>query len=449
MRFTLGTPGAPPPGTGARDATLPGGPTGAFPGAPPGYPAAPATNPVEAAFGDMTPETAKADGEEGPRLPIRESKLQTILLVAVGAIALTAAGIAVWYKLTDKPAPPTANGDVVLYKGLNLSLEPPARPPWVPDSDTKSKLDAPFIQVYKRENPEAFMAFAARDFKDHEPRPNELREILVQALDKIIEPDPRKEYPDEIEKTWMGRDVTGFKFSGLLKGGGSVEGEAMAVSYKGVGYWFLSWTGSNEIFVEQKPAFKVGREGCKLLDLREKWNPTAAATVAFKNTSIGYTILDSEDAWDPIDDEAEVKGQDPKADKYLAIYKERTKRNKVFHAQLVVAILDVVSDNPLNDARVHVETQVNALADLQGKYVFKEHTDPPEGDPTNPAEKNTTVLRLKATNEKNPSYAKLYAVSGIRVGGKTVALYAWCEWSDRALVDTKLIQIAESLRADK
>jgi hypothetical protein len=440
MRFTLGAPGA---GGGAANHP-------AAPGHPPaGYPPAPAPNPAEAAFGEMTPDTARADGEEGPRLPVRESKLQTILLGAVGAIALTAAGIAVWYKLTHKDAePPPAGGDALLYKSVNLSLEPPARP-WVSDSDTKSKLDAPFLQVYKRENPEAFMAFAAREFKG-EPRPGELRAVLDQALAKIISGRP-KEY-DDIEKTWMGRDVTGFKFTGLLKGeeGGSVEGEAMAVSYKGVGYWFLAWTGPNEIYAEQKQAFAVGRAGCKLLDLREKWKPSAAAAVAYSNPTVGYTILDSEDVWDPIYDEADVKGQDPKADKYLAIYANRTKRNKEFHAQLVVAILEGGGDNPLNDARAQAEAHANALAELQGKYTFQVVTDPTGGEPTNPAEKHTTALRLKATNTKNPvENVKLYVVSGVRVGDKTVALYAWCEWRDRERLDTKLLQIAESLKADK
>ena len=83
-RFTLGAPAAPPPAY-----------------APPGYP--PAAPPAaDSVFAGMTPETARSDGSEGPRLPVRESRLQTALLVGVTAFALAGAGVAVWYKVTHK-----------------------------------------------------------------------------------------------------------------------------------------------------------------------------------------------------------------------------------------------------------------------------------------------------------------------------------------------------------
>jgi hypothetical protein len=435
MRFTLGTPGAAPP------AHL-----------PPGYgvPNRPApANPLETAFGGMTPETAKADGEEGPRLPVRESPVQTILLVIVGAVALTAAGIAVWFasRPKDEQQP---QGGVDVYKELNLSFEPPPEP-WIADRETKTLLDAPFLAVYKRDNPEAHMAFGARDFKDHEPRPRELRGVLMQALDKIVDRETLKEFADDVPQTWMGLPVTGFKFSGLMRGAGSVEGEAMAVSSKGVGYWFIAWTGANEIYLEQRPAFEVGRSGCKLLNTRVNWKPSLGPAVAFKNNEIRYTILDSEHIWEEVGDDALAKGEDPKADKYLVVYDNPKRQNKQILAQLVVAVLDTVSDNSLQDATARAELHANADAELRGKYIFAEHTGQPEGDATNPAEGNTPVKLLRATHEnKDPKYTRLYAVSGIRAGEKkTVVLYAWCPWVDRAAFDTKFIQIAKSLRADE
>jgi hypothetical protein len=246
----------------------------------------------------------------------------------------------------------------------------------------------------------------------------------------------------------MDRDISGFKFTGLTRGGANVEGEAIAVAYKGIGYWFLSWTGSTEMYLEMQPAFAVGRSGCKLLNLREEWKPSIPPVVAFKNNVLGYTILDSEHVWHPIEDDDLAKGQDPNVDKYLAIYADEKKRNKEIKAQLIVAILDVAGDNPLQDGRAHVESRINELAESQGKYLITEHTDKPEGDPTHDAEGNTPVVMLKAVNEKNATYAWLYAVSAIRVGAKTVVLYAWCPYRERALFDTKFIQIAKSLRSD-
>jgi hypothetical protein len=225
----------------------------------------------------------------------------------------------------------------------------------------------------------------------------------------------------------------------------------MAVSSKGVGYWFLSWTGANQIYLEQKPAFEVARSGSKLLNTRDGWKPTLSPAVAFKNNEIGYTVLDSEHVWDEVADDDLAKGQDAKADKYLVVYEDRRKQNKVVRAQLVVAVLDAASDNPLQDAAARAELHANADAELRGRYTFAEHTGQPEGDPTNPAEGNTPVKLLRATHQnKDPKYTRLYAVSGIRVGEKkTVVLYAWCPWADRAAFDTKFIQIAKSLRAEE
>jgi hypothetical protein len=224
----------------------------------------------------------------------------------------------------------------------------------------------------------------------------------------------------------------------------------MAVSRQGVGYWFIAWTGANEIYLEQRAAFEVGRAGCKVIGNRERWNPSIPRAVSFRNNDIGYTILDSEHVWDEVEDADLAKGEDPKADKYLAVFTDRKKRNKEFRAQLIVAVLDTPSDNPLQDARARADLHANARAEQTGKYTFAEHTGQPEGDPTNPAEGNTPVMLLRATHEnKDPKYTRLYAVSGIRVGDKTAVLYAWCPWADRVAFDTKFIQIAKSLRADE
>ena len=262
----------------------------------------------------MTPETAKADGEEGPRLPVRESKFQMVLLFGVIAIAIAAAGIAVWYKLTNKPEEPTQD-TVTKFKDVNLGFEPPPSP-WVRDDEMRKTLDAPFMLVYKRDNPEAYMAFGARDYKTREPRGSELRDVLIAALDKIIDSSSRKEYPDDVEKSWLGQDVRGFKFSGLQKGGGNVEGEAIAVSNKGIAYWFVSWT-SNRNVSRAKSGFRRWPRGCKLLDPRKDWKPKQSNIADYKNTEIGYTISDPNGDWQEITEEGMLKYEG--ADKMLTL----------------------------------------------------------------------------------------------------------------------------------
>ena len=135
------------------------------------------------------------------------------------------------------------------------------------------------------------MAFAARDFANREPRPGELDDVLFRALGTVVDRDTLKTFENDFAKTWMGREARGFKFSGLAKGAGSVEGEAVAVSHKGVGYWFVAWTGANEIYAEQKPAFEGGRSGCQLLQTCSE-STNAYPIVVFLYAASGGTLGD-------------------------------------------------------------------------------------------------------------------------------------------------------------
>src|SRR5581483_7435055 len=151
--------------------------------------------------------------------------------------------------------------------------------------------------VYKRDNPEAVMAFGANDYQTRSPRPSELRGGLTEALGRILEPGTlNAEFPPEVAD-WMGQPVKGFKFTGQLRAGPAVEGEAYAVTYKGMGYWFLAWTGEADIYQEQKAAFADTRKRFKLLDLRKDWKEKQSPVVPFKNNVLGYALLDGEGIW--------------------------------------------------------------------------------------------------------------------------------------------------------
>jgi len=391
----------------------------------------------------MTPDSAKADGEEGPRLPKRSSKFQTQILVGVAILSVCGAGIAIWYKVTRKEGG-VSSGEIYKDKDRNFSFEPPPRP-WVKDESMRSSLGSPYVYVYKREDPEAYMAFGAKDYSPSSPRPSQLDAALDAALDKLLERDTRKKFPEEGDKTWMGQETRAYKFSGALKAGGAVEGDARAFSHKGVGYWFLSWTGAGDLYDSQKTAFADGRKRCKLLEIRKDWKEKQSPTVPFKNNVIPYTILDAEGMWEEVADEARVKAEDPKADKYLITIKDRKKKDHQEEAECVVLLLDG-SGNPLADARAYVEMEANKIAELRGKTIFSEFTGEMLGDPPNTVDGNAEFVLLKSTNERNPAHAWFYAISAIKVGDKTVAVVAKCEFVQRAAFDTKFVQLVKSLR---
>jgi hypothetical protein len=450
MRFTLGppVPAAPPsPADAASAATFSGSPAGAYPGAPPGRPPG-APGPTGPAFGEMTPETAKPDGQEGLRLPVRESKLQTVLLVGVGMFALCAAGVAVWWKLTHNDDSSAGGGGGITDTDKNISWRAPPKPPWNRDDEMRAKLDAPYFAVYRRDNPEAYVAIGARDFDTREPRPSELRAGLLAALDKLLERDTRKEYAPEFDTTWMGQQGQAFKFTGGLKGGGGVEGEAVAVSFRGVAYWFVSWTGQG-LYDEQKAAFADARSRCKILELRDDWKPKQSTVVSFRNNVLGYALLDGDGIWTEVTDEKRVRDEDPKADKLLLAKVKQKGRDFDEEADLVVYVLDAGGD-PLAAARAYVERQANANPELRGVNIFTDDVGPPEGDPTpNVVDGNAPYVLLKSRNDRDAGHTWLYAISAIKVGDKTVAACAKCKWSQRAVFDTRFIQIVKSLRAER
>lgn len=450
MRFTLGPPAPPPssPATTSPTATFPGASIAGHPSAP-GHSSAPAAAGTNPAFSDMSQEPARTPlVRSRAQVPVHGSRLQSALLVLVSVVALSAAGVAVWYKLTHKAAPPPTDPATV-FKDLNLSIEAPPNP-WTRDEDMKAKLGSPYKLVYRRDNPEAFIAIGAQDFDPSSPRPSELRNGLLQPLNTLLEPGTLAEF-EPLESTWMGKDVKGFKFTGQLRTGPSIEGEAYAVSFKGFGYWFLAWTGANEIYQEQMGAFAATRKTCRLLELRKNWKEKQSPIVAFKNNVLGYTFLDPEGIWKEETNEELVKGEGPQADKLLRAQLKRKGNDIPEQAELIVYILDEGGD-PLQVARTYIESRANANVELFGKNTFTEYTEKLEGDVMpDPVDGNAPVIVLRSTNSTDPNQSRLWVISAITVKGKdgekTVAVCGQCLWRERATFDTRLVQLAKSLRA--
>ena len=399
----------------------------------------------ELTFSEMTPETARADGEGGPRLPVRGSKLQTILLVGVAAFALAGAAVAVWYKLTHKPdeaRPDTA----IRFPEKNFSLEAPPRP-WTQDGDMQAILGSPYIRVYKRENPDAYMAFGARDYNSQEPRSTDLKQNLLNPLSRLLAPRTLNQQAIPAGTTWFGAPVQGFNFRAQLKNGSAVEGEAYYVSHKGLGYWFLAWTGENEMYAEQKGAFAKARERCNWLDLRKDWVSKHSNIVPFKNNVLGYTILDGEGIWTEELDEERVKAEDPKADKYLTARVKQKNDDFANEADLVILVLDSMGD-PLEQARSYIERRENADVENRGKTTFQPHAEDTTFDEPNAVEGNAPYSLLKSKNSTS-SVSRLWAISAIKIGDKTVVACAKCLYSqdDREQFERKFVVLVRSLRA--
>jgi hypothetical protein len=395
----------------------------------------------------MTPETARADGEVGPRLPVRGSRLQTVLLVGVAAVAISAAAIAVWYKLTHKPEA-AASTPATLFPEKNFSLEEPTSP-WVQDGAMQAMLGSPYVRVYKRDNPEAFIAIGARDYTTQEPRPSELVQALKGPLARLLVAGTLRQAAIPDGTTWFGLPVSGFNFRGQLRSGAVVEGEAYTVSHKGLGYWFLAWTGENQIFAEQREAFAKVRARCKFLDQRADWTTKQPNVVAFKNNVLGYSIRDGEGIWTEETNEQRVKDEDPKADKYFTARIKPKTSDFANEAELVIFVLDSTGD-PLQQGRAYVEERENRDVENRGKTTFQAHAEDTTLDQPNPVDGNAPFVLLKSKNDRS-EMMRLWAISAIKIGDKTVVACAKCPFTtdDRELFERKFVMLVRSLRADQ
>jgi hypothetical protein len=384
---------------------------------------------------------------ERPARAVRESRLQTFLLVGVAAVALAGAGVAVWYKLThrDEDLSPDL---ATKFKEKNLALQPPPKP-WTQDGNMANKLGTPYILVFKRDNPDAYIAYGAKDYVDREPRPSELRNGLVEPLSKLVEPGTLTQMPIPADTTWLGMEVKGFRFRAQLKTGSAVEGEAYHVSHKGIGYWFLAWTGENEIYAEQQATFAEARRRCKLLELRKDW-VAQSNIVPYKNNVVGYTILDADDVWKDITTEDGLKDEGPEADRMLEQKVGGKQRSLPQYGNLIVYVLPAAGD-PLTRAKEFVTEKRAAqlrAADEAYRPEFTERTGTPEGEPTgNVIDLTSPVLRLQSKVKNASNQDRLHVISALKIGEKLVVVHAWCDFADRAAFETNFIQIAGSLRA--
>lgn len=377
--------------------------------------------------------------------------MQTAVLVIAAVAMLAGVGTMVYFRLFPQKNATAGGGDSVSeLREKNLSFEPPTSP-WTRDDDLRAKLAPPIFIVYKRTDPDAFMAFGARDFDNREPRPSELREGLTRPLNNLFE-DIEKEEASGVK--WLEQPAIMFAFRGRMKQGGVVvAGECHAVSYKGIGYWSICWAGESDT-KDQLTTFDATRTRFKLLKEREKWAAKESSVRVWGGHRLPYQLLDTEGIWSELDQkDHKPEDVDPKADLLLHARMKRRGADRPSEADLVVLVLESAGGDPLVEGQKYVEdlrtAEVKAgSANLAPKFVKREGD--PEGDPaTGSIEATAPVVRLQATVPGAGNQARLIVVSAINMGKQVVVVYAWCAWNERAIFESKLMQVASSLREGK
>src|SRR5262245_31087951 len=458
MQFTLGPP-APAASTAAPPGYAPAPGYASAPGYPSNSPAAPGygtTAPPSPRSQPINPELEavgqRAIRERDPDAPLpgrRTSKLQVFILAGIAAVLMAGTGLAIIFKLMWH-SDPIPTDTVKQLKELNVGIDSPLSS-WSRDEDIRAKLGPPYLFVYKREQPEAYMAFGARDFETTSPRPSEMFEGRMVPINRLFNPTTFQPEPPS-ETSWMGESITkdnGNRFRIQSSDGLNWQGEVYSVTHKGIGYWWVSWCGEND-FDGLRDEFAKFRSRFKLLTLRENWTETRSNIVPYKGATVNYTILDADDIWKETDIK-EFKAEDPDLDKRLRINATPRRDRKALpnQAELRVYLVDDAGD-PLEVARQYVEakrTREVTSANPKATPTFEVLTDAPEGDPVlNQVDATAPYVRFRSKVENFSNSNQLIVVSAIRVGNKVVVVHCWCDLPKRSVFETKFVQIASSLR---
>ncbi len=310
--------------------------------------------------------------------------------------------------------------------------------------DTRVRVGAPFFLAYKRENPEAYMAFGSRDYDTRNPRPSELREVLTTSISVLFDDVTVKDIEGG---KWLGEAAMAFEVRGRDKNTGLTQvGECHAVAAKGMAYWSLCWTGEADA-AAVVPEFDATRDRFRLLNARDKWTPKEGATRPFGGHKYDFQVLDGEGVWaEPADPKA--TDFDKAGNLYLQVKEKRKGRDRPLEAELLVLVLDPSENDPLAQGVKYVKAWRTAEVEKTPnvKVVYTERTGPPEGDPANPVEATAPVARFEEKVQGASAASRLRVVSARRMGDKVVVVTAWCAWAERAIFEDRLTQIAGSLR---
>jgi hypothetical protein len=458
MQFTLGSPQAP---AAAALAHAPGLP---IPGHPAGYGptrSSPHPSPPEDEEFEEVGRRSRAERDPDAILPARgTNKLQVFILAGIAAVLMAGSGLAIFFAFVRRGTEAIPADKVKQLQGVNVSLEP--LPGWTRDDETRVKVGDPYILSYHRASPEAYIVFGAREAASgRSPRPSDMTAALLQGLPQLFlvtreENTLRPEPP--AASSWLGEAISqsapypnGFKFRAQDRDGLSWMGEAYTVAHKGIAYYWLGWTLETD-YEGLKDELAQFRGKIKLLDLRKDWKETQSNVADFKGDKVPYTLSDADEVWKEIPSWqfADLHKAEPELDKRLEINRTPRRDRKALpdEAKLSVYILDTPGD-PLEVAKTYVKQKEEARIKTGGEFTvtIDELTDAEQGDPvpqTVPA--NTPAVRLKSSAKEQNSPFRLFVVSGIRVGDKTVVVECWCEYAKRSTFEARFLQIAKSLR---
>lgn len=296
---------------------------------------------------------------------------------------------------------------------------------WEKDDPLKTALKASIAR--KRADPDAWMAFAAKDYKKSTPDAGKAVEDAVLRLNGFFEGLEWEQKDDVVLGEQRAQRLV---FLGQA-GGDMKSGECIVLAHKGIVYWLILWTSADSVASDRDrigAEFNKLRAGFALRGDRENWKD-ARRVKNFNGKKAPYELRDVPE----LCEEWNAKDMDPAADIYLVGKDPEEPRNTLKYWNLMVLLLKKPADlkTAVDEAKAHILAQhkkdypqstMEVLTDKEKKPLER---DGPIGN------SRGRILKLFVKNGDNRERLLVLAVVLSEELDRVLVIQCECEWKRR------------------
>jgi hypothetical protein len=216
---------------------------------------------------------------------------------------------------------------------LNFSYQFPSESVWKRDPAAMTMIGANLFALRRDRPTTAWMALAAKDYKNFNPRGGEVGQDIIERLSKNFNP---FEYEVKGEAQLGGKRATRVKFVGGLANVGKVDGDVYFLINQGVVYTLITWSTDDKMTAE----FDDLRKRFALLNRRENWVDERSRPHDFAGLKVPYALTDTQSLWLP----DPPRGEFAKADLALKALDPTQPDKPTFAASVLVLMLPKADD---------------------------------------------------------------------------------------------------------
>jgi hypothetical protein len=371
------------------------------------------------------------------------SRRWVLVSLVLGLLLLVAAGVTGWVFREAWLGGGTPDEDAPAIQSLpmNYRFRPP-RAPWAEDKGVLRELGASFAM--RRSDPNAWFAVVIKDYKDRNPRDDELEREAVSRLRKLFKKGVEFEHRDE--DSFAGLSAQRFVFTAENSNNVSQSGECLMTAYNGIGYWFLCWTPSaadESVLADVQQQWRDVRQGFALLKEREGWVGKQPEIVEAEGRKASYRLSYTKGLWERDDhqDEADLllQGRDPDNPQDARKWAWVRVFVRPATGDLESAMAAARTFVEEREKRLYPEVKLDAVPEA-GKGGLADGA-------VDLGKVKAQVLRLRV--QKAEDYEHFFAVAAVPRPVYTLVIVCECAWPQRELWEQRFGPVLHTLRFDK